>query len=124
MRSAMPDIFEGDDLPVSDIDVLDEILADGRLDEDERAAFQSMLESLTEGRHLCLSHKQRAWVLAVKSRFELGAEPSENLFSAMSEQKKAEERERAAKVLLPWENPDGTRQPMPRPPRRVLNEKG
>ena len=110
-------------LTIADIDLLDVVLADERLEEEDREVFQSMLESLTEGRRTSLSPKQRAWVVAMRERFGLGAEPSENLFSALSEKKKSEEKARAAKVLLPWENPDGTRQLMPRPP-KPCNKKG
>lgn len=66
--------------------------------DDQREAFRDMLEADRP-----LSEKQRAWLFAVARR--LGLESSENLFSGWSEAKKAEEKRRAAKVLLPHEMP-------------------
>lgn len=50
-----------------------------------------------------VSEKQRAWIRGAAERLGIATAPSENLFSKLSPERQREQRERAAKVRLPWE---------------------
>lgn len=85
--------------------VLNELLdeKDAGFESANRRAF----EAFSEWRRrpgMQLSPKQRAWLFGVAERYGvIEAAPSENIFSQLPLKKQAEQRERAARVKMPWE---------------------
>lgn len=110
--------FAGIGDPPADLDLLAEVLKSDSLRDDERQAFSDMMERIESGTASGLSPKQRKWAESIKRQITGEPEDAANLYSGWSEKKQAEEQRRAAAVRLPWENPDGTRKPMPKPPGR------
>lgn len=78
--------------------LLKRLLEDGDLSDAERDAFSDMKGSLESKREL--SAKQRAWVEGV---FEREGLSEGNLFSRLSPEEQARQREAASKIKLPWE---------------------
>lgn len=83
------------------------------LSANQRQAFDQMRELEI------LSEKQESWVLSVAEKFGLTVAPAKNLFSKLSDKKKQEHIERAARVQLPWERPGYNKASKP-PGRRGL----
>lgn len=85
--------------------VLEGVLAHIGVD-GERSIPEKTFEAFTRWLDLgrTLSDAQRKWLYGVAERLGVvGAAPSENIFSGMSPEKQARQREAAKKVVLPWE---------------------
>lgn len=86
--------------------LLDEPEWSEKLTDQQREAFEDMRSKVPvrgprTGR---LSEKQARWVMNVAAAVGLiGAAPAENVFSALSPERQAEQRRAAARVKLPWE---------------------
>jgi hypothetical protein len=70
------------------------------LTEKQLEAFTSMRGQLTP-----LTERQSHWVRGVAERLGIEIAPAENIFSTMDESEQREHLTRAAKVVLPWEQP-------------------
>lgn len=85
----------------SDLDKLNALLADDRLSDEDREAFEGMKKRLVRGPTAKLSRPQSQWVDDIYHKLELDVgEGSANLFS--SGKVKAEGK---SSVVLPWEQP-------------------
>jgi hypothetical protein len=87
----------------SEKEMLKALLADERLNDEEREAFSSMISPLELSPRSKLTEKQRAWVVSRYEKLDLGAESSLNLHSSG----KIPEKPAGMKstTLLPWEKP-------------------
>lgn len=96
---------------LTDIELLNTVLA-LELSDNESRAFESMQDDLLKGNRAFLSRSQRRWAESrLESRDDFVPEPK-NIFSGMSPERQAEEKERAAAVVLPWER-EGYTPPKP-----------
>jgi hypothetical protein len=95
----------------SEKEMLQALLADERLGDEEREAFQSMVSPLELSPKAKLSEKQRAWVVSRYEKLDLGAESSLNLHSSG---KLPEKPPGVKSTLLPWEKP-GYQKPLSPP---------
>ena len=87
----------------SEKEMLQALLADERLGDEEREAFQGMVSPLELSPRAKLSEKQRAWVVSRYEKLDLGAESSLNLHSSGKVPDKPANMK--STVLLPWEKP-------------------
>ena len=86
--------------------MLDETEWRDKLCDTQIEAFENIRERASRASVFMLTEKQSKWVLGVAARIGLiGSEPGENLFSALTPERQAKQRARAAKVKLPWEKP-------------------
>lgn len=86
---------------MKDEQVLAEVLDEHgeKLSEETREAFEDW-----RSKRRFLTPKMKAWLMREAERFGVvGAAPAENVFSAMSPEKQARQREAAKRVRLPWE---------------------
>jgi hypothetical protein len=78
-----------------------------QLEEHSKTAFEAFTEwreKKAANPRFTLTPKQSAWLYGVAERLgAVGAAPAENIFSRLSPERQAEQRERAARVKLPWE---------------------
>lgn len=86
----------------SEKEMLQALLADERLGDEEREAFQGMVSPLELSPRAKLSEKQRTWVVSRYEKLDLGAESSLNLHSSGKLPKKPPG---VASPVLPWEKP-------------------
>ena len=86
---------------MTDAELLIALLALDRLTDGEREAFVGM-QRVVERQHT-LTSKQLAWIRGAAERYGIQTAPSENIFSAMSPARQAEQRKAAEGVKLPWE---------------------
>lgn len=97
----------------SEIEMLDALLDDDRIDEKEQAAFEDMRHFLTAYPQRKLSEKQRKWVESRFEKLDLGVAESLNLFSSGKVAKGSYSKN---SVTFPWEKP-GYKKPL-KPPGR------
>lgn len=74
-----------------------------RLCSREREAFESMRDQ-----NYPLTQKQLDWIRSKGEQLGIQTAPARNSFSALTPEKQAEHRERAAAVKLPWERGEAT----------------
>lgn len=97
-------------MPAPEKKLLDQMLDETewreKLSDAQLEAFEEIRERASRASVFVLTEKQSKWVFGVAARIGLiGAEPGENLFSALTPERQAEQRARAAKIRLPWEKP-------------------
>jgi hypothetical protein len=94
-------------LLLSDYELLARILEvddrAGRLCSRERTVFESM-----RAQDYPLTQPQLDWIRGVGERLGIQTAPARNSFSALTPERQAEHRKRAASVKLPWERGDVT----------------
>jgi hypothetical protein len=86
---------------LTDDELLEQLLGPDYIDRLSPTAREAFTGWRDGERHL--SEKMQKWLRGEAERVGLQTAPSENIFSALSPARQAEQRARAAKVKLPWE---------------------
>lgn len=72
------------------------------VNEDELDRFEDMLLKNKDGR---LSYAQRTWLQGAAERLGITEAQASNAFSELTPEQQRTHRERAKKIVLPWERP-------------------
>lgn len=89
------------DKTLTDVKLLELLCQEPTLSKLGEKAQEAFPEWLEQGRDL--SPKMRLWIRRAAESLNVQVAPNENLFSALTPARQAEQRARAAKVKLPWE---------------------
>lgn len=87
--------------PLSDVKLLEQLCQEPHFSKLGTKAQEAFPEWLAKSRPL--SQKMRLWIRRAGESLDVQVAPSENLFSALTPARQAEQRARADKIKLPWE---------------------